>query len=175
MKKVMVLMLMILLSVACAKKETVAPDSSGAGSGRKGMGGEDVTVVDKDRIGSKELTDDELRRRAESLFQDVHFGYNKYDIREEDKPILREIADFMLGNTSVHIMVEGNCDQRGTNEYNLALGDQRAKAARNQLISLGVPGDRVETISFGKERPLCQENSEACHAKNRRDHFILNK
>jgi peptidoglycan-associated lipoprotein len=107
--------------------------------------------------------------------QDIHFDYDKSDIRPEDQAILQGDASAlktifqMDGNFSVAL--EGHCDERGSAEYNLALGDRRAAAAKDALISLGVPGDKLKTISFGKERPICTEALEDCYARNRRAHF----
>ncbi len=76
-------------------------------------------------------------------------------------------------NPKTKVVVEGNCDERGTSEYNLALGDRRANAAKSYLVSLGIPSRRIKTISYGKEKPLCTESTEECWSKNRRDHFVL--
>jgi len=96
-----------------------------------------------------------------------------YDIRPDAKPILQAIASWLLKNTSANILIEGHCDERGTNEYNLALGDRRAKAARDYLIALGIASDRIEMLSYGEEKPLCTETTEECWAKNRRAHFVI--
>ncbi|MBF0566161.1 MAG: peptidoglycan-associated lipoprotein Pal [Nitrospirae bacterium] len=114
-------------------------------------------------------------REMQSIFSDTHFAYNRYDVTDDAKPTLRKIADWMLKRTSVTILVEGHCDERGTNEYNLALGDQRAQATKSYLVSLGVSSSRIETVSFGKEQPLCTEKTEECWTKNRRAHFVMSK
>ena len=98
----------------------------------------------------------------------VHFEYNAYDIMEGDKSTLQRQAAWLAKYPSVRITIEGNCDERGTREYNLALGARRANAVKEYLVSLGVSGARVETISYGKERPMCTESSESCYAQNRR-------
>ncbi len=107
--------------------------------------------------------------------QDVHFDYDKSDIRPEDQPVLQADANALKTIFSMDpnfvITVEGHCDERGSAEYNLALGDRRAAATKEALIALGVPGDKLRTISYGKERPICTDPTEECYARNRRAHF----
>ncbi|MBF0557476.1 MAG: peptidoglycan-associated lipoprotein Pal [Nitrospirae bacterium] len=105
--------------------------------------------------------------------EDIHFDFDKSDVREDAKPIMKSLAGMLSSSTATHVVIEGNCDERGTSEYNLALGDRRANAAKTYLISLGIPSARLKTISYGKEKPLCTEGTEECWAKNRRDHFVL--
>jgi peptidoglycan-associated lipoprotein len=112
-------------------------------------------------------------REEESVFEDIHFDFDKYDIQESAKPVLQKIASWLLKNPSPKILIEGHCDERGTSEYNLALGDRRARAARDYLVALAVPSGRIEMISYGKEKPLCTEKTEECWAKNRRAHFVI--
>jgi peptidoglycan-associated lipoprotein len=103
---------------------------------------------------------------------DIHFDFDRYNIRPGDADILRKNADWFKNNSATKVRIEGNCDERGTIEYNLALGQRRADAAKNYLVGLGVEGSRLDTISYGKERPLCKEHNEACWAQNRRDAFV---
>jgi peptidoglycan-associated lipoprotein len=107
--------------------------------------------------------------------QDIHFEYDKSDIRGEDQAILQGDASALKTifqmDANFTVTIEGHCDERGSAEYNLALGDRRAAATKDALISLGVPGDKLKTISFGKERPLCTEPTEDCYSRNRRAHF----
>ncbi|HEX6739984.1 MAG TPA: peptidoglycan-associated lipoprotein Pal [Vicinamibacteria bacterium] len=107
------------------------------------------------------------------LLGDIHFEYDKADIRAEDQPILAKNAETLKKFDFLLITIEGHCDERGSVEYNLALGERRAKAAQEYLVSLGVPADRMKTTSLGKEVPLCQESNEECWARNRRDHFSV--
>jgi peptidoglycan-associated lipoprotein len=107
--------------------------------------------------------------------QDVHFEYDKSDLRGEDQAIIQGDASalrtiFQMDPNFI-VTIEGHCDERGSAEYNLALGDRRAAATKDALISLGVPGDKLKTVSFGKERPICTEALEDCYARNRRAHF----
>ncbi len=107
--------------------------------------------------------------------QDIHFEYDKSEIRGEDQAILQGDASalktvFQMDPNFV-VTIEGHCDERGSAEYNLGLGDRRASTTKDALVALGVPGDKLKTISYGKERPLCTEPTEDCYARNRRAHF----
>jgi len=109
------------------------------------------------------------------MFKDIYFDYDKYEINENGRLVLRSVADYLTKNRAHKILIEGHCDDRGTSEYNLALGDKRAKSAKDFLLSLGVTSSRAEVISYGKEKPLCSERTEECWAKNRRAHFVILK
>ncbi len=107
--------------------------------------------------------------------QDIHFDYDKSEVRSQDQPVLQSDATalkqiFSMDSNFI-VTVEGHCDERGSAEYNLALGDRRASATRDALVALGVPSDKLKTISYGKERPLCTDATEECYARNRRAHF----
>lgn len=105
--------------------------------------------------------------------ESIHFDYDKYDIREDAQPILKKLAALLSSTKGARVIIEGHCDERGTDEYNLALGDRRANAAREYLVALGIPSGRIETVSYGEEKPLCAEGSEECWARNRRAAFVL--
>jgi peptidoglycan-associated lipoprotein len=107
------------------------------------------------------------------LLKEVYFDYDKADIREPDRATLAQDADALKRFDFLRITVEGHCDERGTVEYNLALGERRAKAAHDYLVSLGVPADRLKTVSYGKEVPVCTQSSEDCWQRNRRAHFTV--
>lgn len=111
--------------------------------------------------------------RAMEALKDVHFDFDKYDIRPGDAKILDENAKWIKANPNYLVLIEGHCDERGTNEYNIALGERRAKAAMNYLVAQGVTATRITTISYGEERPLCAEHNEECWAKNRRAHLLV--
>lgn len=113
----------------------------------------------------------QVTEELKSPFADIHFDFDKFLIKDGDKPDLRKIANYLKQHPQVKVRIEGNCDERGTSEYNLALGERRAESARKYLIGLGVPSNEVSTISFGKEKPLDPSHSEDAWAKNRRDHF----
>lgn len=114
-----------------------------------------------------------FKRAAEAALKTIHFDFDKSDIKEADRALLQGIADFMKAYPAAKVEIEGHCDERGTNEYNLALGNRRAAAALAYLKTLGVDEARFTTISFGKEKPLCTEAKEACWSQNRRGEFKL--
>lgn len=114
---------------------------------------------------------DELEKMG--LLGDIHFDLDRADLRDGDRAILSQNADTLKKFDFLRITVEGHCDERGSVEYNLSLGERRAKAAYDYLVSLGVDASRLKTVSYGKEVPLCQESSEDCWARNRRAHFAI--
>jgi peptidoglycan-associated lipoprotein len=105
--------------------------------------------------------------------RDVYFDYDMYDVRSDAVPVLQANADWLRAHPKANIVVEGHCDERGSAEYNLGLGDRRANSTRDYLLSLGISGNRIRTISYGKERPQCTEANEGCWQRNRRSHFVL--
>jgi peptidoglycan-associated lipoprotein len=105
--------------------------------------------------------------------KDAYFELDKSDLRDDARAALTKDAEFLRSYPQVKVSIEGHCDERGSTEYNLGLGQRRAEAAKNYLISLGIPGDRMETTSWGKERPFCSEHDESCWQQNRRAHFVL--
>ena len=105
--------------------------------------------------------------------QDIHFDFDKYDLKPEARDMLKKLADIMLAEKTATVLIEGHCDERGTVEYNLALGEKRALSAMKYLVSLGVEKERIKTISYGKERPLDPRHNEEPWAKNRRAHFVV--
>jgi peptidoglycan-associated lipoprotein len=108
-----------------------------------------------------------------AALQDINFDFDKYDIRPGDAKILEEGAGWMKANPNHLILIEGHADERGTNEYNLALGERRAKSTMNHLVSQGIQAGRITMISYGEERQLCTEKNEGCWSKNRRAHFLV--
>jgi peptidoglycan-associated lipoprotein len=108
-----------------------------------------------------------------SALRDIYFDFDKYEIRSSDARVLEQNAAWLKQNANALLLIEGHADERGTNEYNLALGERRAKATRDHLVTLGIAAPRITVISYGEERPVCTERSEACWAKNRRAHFLV--
>jgi peptidoglycan-associated lipoprotein len=104
--------------------------------------------------------------------RDAYFDYDKADIRPDARASLSTTADFLKKYPSIKVTIEGHCDERGSTEYNLGLGDRRANAVKQYLVSLGISADRMGTVSFGKEKPFCMEHNEACWQQNRRGHFV---
>ncbi len=126
------------------------------------------------------LTEDEVfaqktveQLNSEMPLVDVLFDYDQFTIRDDQRAVLQKNADYLRRWTSVRATVEGHADARGTNEYNLALGERRANSVREYLTGLGLTGDRFVVVSKGEEEPLCREDTEACHQRNRRAHFII--
>lgn len=109
----------------------------------------------------------------EGPLRDVHFDFDRYDLRPDIREVLKGHATWLKANPQVKVQVEGHCDERGTNEYNLALGAKRAESVKRYLIDLGISADRLSTISYGEELPLCKEQNEDCWARNRRAHFVV--
>jgi peptidoglycan-associated lipoprotein len=113
-----------------------------------------------------------LSELFEQNVKDAYFDFNKSDIRPDAREALTRTAEFLRSYPQVRVTIEGHCDDRGSTEYNIGLGERRAQAAKNYLISLGIPADHMDTVSWGKERPFCTEETEACWQENRRAHFV---
>ena len=116
---------------------------------------------------------DPLRDAATGKFKTVHFGFDSFKILPEDEYLVREVAAYMAANPSTVVELEGHCDKRGTAEYNLALGNYRARSVAGALVKSGVAARRITTVSYGAELPLDPGNNETAFAKNRRVHFVI--
>jgi peptidoglycan-associated lipoprotein len=110
--------------------------------------------------------------RSNAALGQIFFAFDKADIRPDDAKVLAASAAYLKSNPNQLVLIEGHCDERGTSEYNLALGERRAKAAMTYLVSNGVEASRITTNSYGKERPTCTEKNESCWSKNRNDTFL---
>ena len=110
---------------------------------------------------------------AAGPLKDIYFDFDRYDLKPDARATLKANADWLKANPSARAEIEGHCDERGTNEYNLALGAKRAQAARDYLITLGIAKGRISTKSYGEELPVCKEQNEGCWQKNRRDRFVV--
>jgi peptidoglycan-associated lipoprotein len=165
---------------ACQKRPVTQPDATQQGQPpammEKQKDQEKVTEQKLDSkvesVGSKDKAA-EYAESKESMFSDILFDYDKYDVQDSYKQVLQTVSSWMAKNSSARLSIEGHCDERGTNEYNLALGDRRAKAVKDYLVSLGVASGRIDVISYGEERPACKDQTDACWAKNRRAHFTV--
>jgi len=107
--------------------------------------------------------------------KDVYFDYDKFDIRGDQQTFIQATVQFLSQHANINFLIEGHCDERGSTEYNIALGDKRAAAVKDALTTAGVSASRINTISFGKERPFCSESNAACWQQNRRGHFVYQK
>jgi peptidoglycan-associated lipoprotein len=133
-----------------------------------------AALAERERAAQEEA----MRRRGSQSEQDfvnedVHFAYDQFDLDSEARAILERKATWLTTNANVRVQIEGHCDERGTNAYNLALGERRANAARQYLTVLGVSAARMSTISYGEERPLDPGHTEDAWAQNRRAHFVI--
>jgi len=118
---------------------------------------------------------DTLEKMFLREIQDAYFDLDKADIRSDARVALSKSADFLRKYPQIKVVVEGHCDERGSTEYNLALGDRRAAAVKQYMVSLGIGADRISTVSYGKEKPFCMESNESCWQQNRRGHFVMAK
>lgn len=135
--------------------------------------GEDL-AAENEKVAAKET---EKVKQLEAAVQGkmVHFDFDRSEIKPEYYSVVKAVADYMAADTAVTVAIEGHCDERGTREYNLALGERRAKAAKNALVAQGISPDRITTISYGEERPLDPRHNEEAWAKNRRGEFKFSK
>jgi peptidoglycan-associated lipoprotein len=185
MKRILYLITLALicgtLALGCAPKKVVTPDDDAAKAEEAAEAAkeaevkeaeEEVTIVEEDvtpKDIAREPAVDELKE-ALAAIKDVYFDYDRYEIKKEAQATLSKIADVLVSRGG-SVVVEGHCDDRGTNEYNLALGDRRASAAKDFLIASGVSPSKIGTVSYGEERPQCRVQRESCWSKNRRAHF----
>ncbi|MCR4347192.1 MAG: peptidoglycan-associated lipoprotein Pal [Sulfuricaulis sp.] len=165
-RKHLAVSLVIALALAgCASDEAVKPssDEKGATSAQTSPAG------DKSGTAGTGLSDREKQRRAELLSQRrVHFAFDSSSIDDEARAIIEAHAAHLVANSQLKLTLEGNCDERGTREYNLALGERRAQSVEKMMKVLGVAGNRIKTVSYGEEKALCQEHNESCWRQNRR-------
>lgn len=176
MKKYLIFLLVFVVAVAfgCSQRAVTRPEAQPAQ--QKESKAKTTETVTENGTGSKveSVGSSEMEMKGkEGMWADVLFDFDKYNVKSTYKDELESIASWMTGHPAAKLSIEGNTDERGTNEYNLALGDRRAKAVGDYLTSLGVPSSRIETLSYGEEKPLCTEHNEACWSKNRRDHFVV--
>ena len=178
-----------LITMGCSKKAIQQGDVSGAqtaptASTAGADGSQKVTPVEKPDTKAVQPGEGETKETAPEKtaavkeapvadLEDIHFDFDKSVLRPEDREILKGHAGWLMKNADTNVLIEGNCDERGTTEYNLALGERRASEAMKYLVGLGIGKERIAVISYGKERPLDPGHDEAAWAKNRRDHFVI--
>ena len=151
-----------LVVAGCGGKK---PTPGGEASGGLGPGGVGGSSLDRFKSG--------MQPGEGGPLTDVHFDYDRYDLAEQERSTLQQNAQWLKQNSGAKVEIEGHCDDRGTVEYNLALGAKRAKAVKDYLVTLGIPGDRLSTISYGEELPLCHDENESCWQRNRRAHSVV--
>lgn len=160
-------MLCVSLVAGCKKKGPGPEDGVGGPGGAGALGEEGLGGSSLDRA-KRGLSPEEG-----GVLQDVRFGYDSYDVESDARATLEENLRWLRDNPRAKVEIEGHCDSRGTIEYNLALGAKRAKSVQDFLAEQGIEPSRISTISYGKELPLCSEETEACWARNRRAHFVI--
>lgn len=188
MKKLLIIVLLV-FAVGCSKKYTKSPEETAKmpeetmkeepmeTMQEKEEVVEEIEVIKDEMVMGEDMASQEMsaEEKAQEIFQDVLFDYDKYNIRVDARPILDSAASFMNDEKDLKIAIEGHCDERGTNEYNLALGEKRAKATKAYLVSLGISPERLTIVTYGEEKQLCTDQTEACWQQNRRSHFAVIK
>ncbi|MCK5657808.1 MAG: peptidoglycan-associated lipoprotein Pal [Deltaproteobacteria bacterium] len=179
------LAMLLALGVSCAKKQvTMETQEMAAEEGAAQQSAEDEAArreAEEARLREQRAREARQRQEASSMseaarraaFEDeeIHFDFDKYVLTPQAMMILDDKAAYLREHSGVRVLVEGHCDERGSNEYNLALGDRRANSAKNYLVKSGVAASRITTISYGEEQPLCMQQNESCWYRNRRGHF----
>ncbi|MBU4185366.1 MAG: peptidoglycan-associated lipoprotein Pal [Proteobacteria bacterium] len=173
----------LLMVTSCAKKtvkaDTTQEDEAAKLAAEKARQEEIDRQRDRQRAIDEENLQKEAARRkiiaARNLFmsENIYFDFDKYNLKPEAQEVLKTKAEWLRNNSGESIIIEGHCDERGTNEYNLALGDRRAQSANNFLIDLGIAESRLTTISYGEEQPADPRHNEDAWSKNRRAHFVI--
>jgi peptidoglycan-associated lipoprotein len=169
---------------ACGPKKSKSPADINANTvpATPSRPAEDINAKPKpslnDSTANDPLRDPDLAKLndyiwKQGLLGDVYFDFDKADLTDAARERLARNGEFLRTHPEYEVTVEGHCDERGTNEYNLALGDRRASAARDYMGSLGLNAARLRTISYGEERPLCSVSAESCWSQNRRAHFVV--
>jgi peptidoglycan-associated lipoprotein len=183
MKHVCVLMIVgMVLLVGCAPKTVEVIQKPTTSFTERNLSEQDGTVRDRRGITEEELARAERERllreqegRAEALMKDINFEYDSYIIASSELPKINAVGSYLKQNGEIKIVSEGHCDERGTVEYNLALGQKRAEAVKAYLVKMGIDGGRIRTISFGAEVPVDPGHTEEAWAKNRRAHFKIDQ
>ena len=164
--------------MACSSADSAKPGGMAPSASQAGMSESNRKATSSQVSQAQAQTSLDALRRGESgktpagsPLKEIYFGFDSYDLAGDARATLRHAADWLRSNPAPRVEIEGHCDERGTNEYNLALGDRRATSARDFLVNLGVPASKLRTISYGEERPQCSESDESCWQRNRRAHF----
>lgn len=178
---VLALSVAALVATGCAKKQTVKSEGTQGDTGAASAPSVGETPVKEappapppsDQLASSAQAGVAVTEEKPSQFDDVRFDFDKSELTEDGRRTSQTVADYMKKNPKARVQIEGHCDERGTAEYNIALGERRATAVMTYLVSLGVPKAALSTVSFGMEKPLDPGNNEGAWAKNRRAHFVV--
>ncbi len=177
------LAMLLALGVSCAKKQVTMETQEMAADESQQSAEDEAARREAEEARLREQRAREARQRQEAssmseaarkaAFEDeeIHFDFDKYVLTPQAMMVLDDKAAYLREHPEVRVLVEGHCDDRGSNEYNLALGDRRANSAKNYLVKSGVAESRITTISYGEEQPLCMQQNESCWYRNRRGHF----
>lgn len=165
----LILVWIFIFPAGCTKK-AVKKDTGLEGAGIEEAKRPGEEGLEEAQIGGPEWQ--EPTAEMALYFKDIYFQYDQFNLTPEAKETLNKLGEWLMKNNSVQVLVEGHCDERGTDEYNLALGERRAHSAKKYLTQLGIDGDRISTISYGEERPVDPGHNEAAWSKNRRCHFL---
>lgn len=175
--KFLLLVLIVSLGVfvfwGCPKKAevTAAPESKQEAAPAAPAKEEKAVTTEETKPAAKEEAKERAAKGAEGL-QPIYFDFDKSFVRSDAKDVMKANADWLKANPKVKVRIEGNCDERGTKEYNQALGQRRAASAKKYLTDLGISAKRISLISYGKEKPVCGDATESCWQKNRRDDLV---
>lgn len=166
----------IMMTVGCAKK-SVVKEQPVTGEQKAAVAETTKEVAKKEPVKQEvaKVEEEAVKEKAApaEIFKDINFDFDKFNLKPEAREILKQHADYLAKNADISITIEGHCDERGTAEYNLALGERRAKEAMKYLKELGVSAKRMKTVSYGEEKPFDPGHNEDAWAKNRRDHFVV--
>lgn len=181
----LVICLSVLVMTGCAKKQAVK-EQPVAGETKAVVQAEKEVVKKEEPVKKDDMAEAAAREAAAreaaakeaiakeaASFKDINFDFDEFSLRPEAREILKKHADWLTKYGNYVVLIEGNCDERGTTEYNLALGERRAKEAMKYLVGIGLEAKRIKTISYGKEKPLDSGHDEDAWTKNRRDHFVV--
>lgn len=169
---------------ACAGPEVKKEIKAGAAGEEEAVKGESEEEVATGVITSEEVgtapvsaarTTEAAKAGVSGGIEDVFFDYNKSAVRDDFRSILEKNASILKSDKSIKVVIEGHCDERGTNEYNIGLGEKRAQAVKSYLVNLGVDAGRISVVSYGEEKPFCGERNEDCWQQNRRAHFVVKR
>lgn len=176
-----------MIAAGCSKK---AVKSEIAGEGAEGAPKVEVAAQEpakpetqevkpkkEETVKSEEMPQAEAQKKAEPVvgikgIEDIFFDYDRSSIREDALPVMEDNASYLKGNKNTTVVIEGHCDERGTSEYNIALGEKRALSVKRYLTDMGIDPSMISTVSYGKEKPFCEEHNEQCWQENRRAHFV---
>jgi peptidoglycan-associated lipoprotein len=173
---VITLVIVLTLTLSCRSRKQVEPTPPPTQRPEEEFKGTEevkpkVSEWEAGKIDKRDLTPADYNESG--VLEDVHFDFDKYDIRPDAREILIKNAEWLKSNPNIQVLIEGHCDERGTNEYNMALGERRANAAKSYLISLGISSNRMRSISYGEEMPIDPGHNEIAWEKNRRAHFLI--